>query len=412
MRHPNHSKERVNVLKRLLAIVLSVTLVLTGVVFFAAFSYEGAAEKVAVSDFYFHNGSGDAVTELENNMTLKAGCHMKGTGAEDQPYVFMTVVYDGGKMISATPSEGTIAPGEEKDVSVEVTLGEDVSAYRVMSYLWSDLQSMELLTSPATFGGSEAELAFIEIDGISVPGIKKGLYDYTLEVPLKNAKVPTDISVTGKDLTVQTTVTNMTTFPGSVQIATKSHDGKTTANYQVNLQLAAPKTMKITSDRGAAKIYYAEEVKGHNLPHTGNATLQTRNADFSGSTQVEYLNFDLSDLPEGAVLQGATLKLNAYAPTSTGNTLEAFDCTGAEWETYAKKGFVTYDSKNPLSKEPLSIDGTSFQAKEMKLDASRITGDTLTVMLRKNFLAAAPTGFAYVDLKTNLPVLELSYYAD
>lgn len=409
---PIISEERMSVLKRLLSIVLCIALGLAGVVFYGALSYDGTPERVAVSDFYFRNEKGEAVTKLENNMTLQAGCHIKGIGKESQPYIFMTVVYDGGKLIAASPSEGSIAPGEEKDVTAAVTLGADVSGYRVMSYLWSDLQSMELLASPATFGSSEAELASIEIDGIPVAGLKSGVYDYTVEVPHGSAGIPENISVGGKDLTIQSTITNMTEFPGTVQIQTMSHDGKNSKNYQVSVQPEPPETMTILAGKGASKIYYETSTKAFAIPHTENGSLASKLPVFSGSTSYLYLNFDLSSIPSGAVLQGGRLKFSSYAATGTGNQIEAFLCTAPDWDTFSSKGWAAFDETSPLSKTPVQIDGTAFEERVMEIDAGRVSGDTLTIMLRKNYLESAANVYASVDLKNNIPVLELDYYLD
>ena len=400
-------------LKRLLTIALVISLLSV----FAISSFGSMDRAVEVSGFYFINGDGEAVNTLAGGMTLKSGCHLKGKSTVSQPFVLMTMVYEGGKLIQAVPFEDTIAFDEEKDPFNQLILPDDVSNLRIVTYLWEDLETMAPLANPAVFGGKETELYALTINGISVP-LQAGKTAYELKMPYGKFEVPADnaIKAIGKDMSQKTAIINTSEFPGTVIVNTTAHDG-TTKQYSVELKKEEPQQITVTASAAAYKIDRLTSTTYYpSLPSKNSLLLRTTGPNFGGSSTALYFQFVLSDFPENAVLESGTMDFWAkYDTGKNPNELQAFLCTGEDWSN-REIADVSAHNSDSLSVQAdgtpgtVTVDSNDYVKKTMHLDIAQLDGRTeIVVMLRMIYPGADSRD--YIDLNSaHQPTLTLNYY--
>lgn len=398
-------------LKRLLTIALVISLLSV----FAISSFGSMDRAVEVSDFYFINGDGEAVNTLVGGMTLKSGCHLKGKSTVSQPFVLMTMVYEGGKLIQAVPFEDTIAFDEEKDPFNQLLLPDDVSNLRIVTYLWENLESMEPLANPAEFGGKETELYALTINGISVP-LQAGKTAYELKMPYGKFEVPADnaIQAIGKDMNQKTAIINTSEFPGTVIVNTAAHDG-TTKQYSIELKKEEPQQITVTASAAAYKMDRLTSTTYYS-PLSGSLLLRTTGPNFGGSSTALYFQFVLSDFPENAVLESGTMDFWAkYETGNNPNEIQAFLCTGEDWSNRNSTDVSAHNSdslsvKTDGTPETVTVDSTDYVKRTMHLDIAQLDGRTeIVVMLRMIFPGVDSKD--YIDLNSaHKPTLTLNYY--
>ena len=205
--------------------------------------------NVKVTDFRFLV-DGTETTVLTPGKTVTAECKLErtavGTGAQN--YCFILQVIDNGKLIDLKKLTGSISAADgKKTISVaSAALGQDTAKYEVVALLVSDMTTMAPLAMPANFKNSTCDIASITVAGNKVP-LEAGKTDYSMDLNIMESEMPPAIEVIPYDLSTDITVNNISGDSGTATVTAVSHDGKSTVQYNIALNITTLKPASLKS---------------------------------------------------------------------------------------------------------------------------------------------------------------------
>lgn len=375
---------------------------------------EDLSKRIAVSDFMFVNSVGQEINQLESNGTIAAKCDVERTeiGTGDQEFVFVMAVYQKGRLKKLVKQEGAARQGSGKTPAyVEYGLGEDIAGIRIYTYLWSDLVRLDLLSSPATFGSSNCDLVEIKINSRPIGPILEGQTEYDCKLPRSEMGSPVTIKAAPEDLSANVSIKPLSSFPGTAVITVTSHDGSSQKQYQVHLDTEQDQETVLTAAKGGFKIQSNASwwIKG-TLPFESEVAdkklrMRSSKAGYTGSTTyVAVIEFDLSVLPENAVITGAELKMKAIRHEVASMNVPILANLGTlDWEEQTSN-YPIYQQDKELGKG-LVQDNYCI----ISLDTGKLTEDKLVIELRREYASTEESKYTEFDSQEELPKLRISY---
>lgn len=223
-----------------------------------------AMPDMNVDSFEYYDG--DSMTAITNFSNVFNGVSSKTINAKaivtntdtlnSKTTTLILVAYLNGKIIGMSTKEVTLdASGginatkeAVASISLAVTPPETLEGCTIYSYMWNNLDDMEIMSKPAEFGSSSTDLEKVTLCGKSAIFDIEGVSE-TVHLPVYiGTVVPGDVSVKTKDLTtmVQNIFCNAESSTVTFDAVAASGALKT---YTINYSIAEPKLEGISYTR-------------------------------------------------------------------------------------------------------------------------------------------------------------------
>lgn len=371
---------------------------------------EDLSGRVKLTNFCYTDASGNPVNTLTAGEILYATGELRRTneGEGAQKYVFVTFVYNDNKLVDIIKQEGEVSVTDlliPTALRNEIILPEVLINTKVKTLLFEDLVEFAPLASPADFGSDSCEILELYANNtLLLPEISSGIYTY--RIPLLKTNYPIVFEAVAKNAASIVNINNLSGYTGTADITVVSHSGLKSDSYTVEV-----KSTGIPDGTGlkyGKKGYVNSGMIAANDFSVKNLFYLSRTTGAFGSCQVGFMEFQLPDVPDDADYS-ATLELYTYSNKEE-HKLKFYLCTDEEWKTkeYGKNEMPAFDEGTPLSDDmavcPVSSDGT-YSKCEIPLKKELLQGrQKVVIAVRPEF--GTLNGYAYIDFKTNQPVIK------
>ena len=211
--------------KQLLSVILTLCMLASSMVAFAAPVYDANYECSSISFGYEDGKVWTDAPAIEGGKTLTGKVTAKTSG-EEENMVFSMFIYKNGKMLDG---EVVTLPVGSEDVEFKasVDVPDDAEGCQVVAVLWNNFYDMKMICDSALFPGTNTKLRGLYVDGALIEGFDPDVTEYNCVISAEAEKYP-EISWEKVDSSAKVTYTKPSSFPGRSIVTVEGVAGEKT----------------------------------------------------------------------------------------------------------------------------------------------------------------------------------------